>query len=159
MTRLWLPRTMICCAFVFVGLAAGGAAVAYWATSGAGNGTARSGVSPVIDLTAGTAVGDLFPGGTATVSTIAANPAPSSGRIGSLALNTAQGMGGFTISGAPNCAGSAFSFTTQTNNGAGWTVPGNSTLTIALSSAISLSSTAANACQGATVTVHLIAGS
>jgi hypothetical protein len=68
-------------------------------------------------------------------------------------------MGGFTISGAPNCAGSAFSFTPQTNNGAGWTVPGNSTLTITLPSAISLSSTAANACQGANVTVHLIAGS
>jgi hypothetical protein len=55
------------------------------------------------------------------------------------------------------------SFTTQTNLGAGWTVPGkvgavNGSLSITLTAALAMSTAAANACQGATFTVFLAAG-
>jgi hypothetical protein len=55
------------------------------------------------------------------------------------------------------------SFTTATNNGAGWTVPAksgsvNGTLTVALPNGLAMNAAAANACQGATITVYLTAG-
>jgi hypothetical protein len=55
----------------------------------------------------------------------------------------------------PGCVVSTLSFTTQTNGGAGWTVPGNGSLPLTLASALSMSTSAANACQGATFTVYL----
>jgi hypothetical protein len=55
------------------------------------------------------------------------------------------------------------SFATQTDGGAGWTVPGkvgntNGTLAVSLTNALAMSLGAANACQGATTTVYLTAG-
>ena len=44
---------------------------------------------------------------------------------------------------------------TQTNGGAGWTVPGSGVLSVTLTGALAMGSGAANACQGATFTVHL----
>jgi hypothetical protein len=55
------------------------------------------------------------------------------------------------------------SFTTQTNGGAGWTVPGkigtvNGTLSITVMNALAMGVGAANACQGASLTSYLAAG-
>jgi hypothetical protein len=52
---------------------------------------------------------------------------------------------------------SALGFTTQTNGGAGWTVPAGSpgSLSIAMPGALTMTAGASNACQGATFTVHL----
>jgi hypothetical protein len=80
-------------------------------------------------------------------------------RVGSLALDTSQGTGGFAVDAAHSgCAVSALAFTTQTNGGAGWTVPGSGSLPVTLTAAVSMSTSAGNACQGATFTVYLQVG-
>jgi hypothetical protein len=73
-----------------------------------------------------------------------------------LALDTTQGTSGFAADAAhAACALAALSFATQSNGGAGWTVPGGSVVALTLPNAISMSTNAANACQGATFTVYL----
>ena len=53
------------------------------------------------------------------------------------------------------CVLATLSFTTQTNGGAGWTVAGGQALAVTLANALSMTTCAANACQGATFTVYL----
>ena len=54
------------------------------------------------------------------------NPNPGQIRVGSLALDTSQGTGGFAVDGGHSgCGLATLSFATQTNGGAGWTVPGS----------------------------------
>jgi hypothetical protein len=92
-----------------------------------------------------------------TVSVVNGNP----GRIvvGSLLLDTGQGTNGFSVDGGHSgCNLAALGYTTQTNGGAGWSVAGSSTLPLDLSGAVSLSTSAVSACQGAQVTVYLQAG-
>jgi hypothetical protein len=106
----------------------------------------------------------LFPGGVTNVVLTVSNPNPYSVRIGSLALDTGQGTGGFAVdAGHAGCAVSTLTFTTQTNGGAGWTVTGrlgavDGTLSVNLPNALAMGSGAANACQGASYTVYLAAG-
>ncbi len=84
------------------------------------------------------------------------NPNAAQIRVGSLALDTSQGTGGFAVDGAHSACGLAtLSFTTQTNGGAGWTVPGSGALPVTLTNALSMGNGAANACQGAAFTVYL----
>ncbi|MCW2779722.1 MAG: laminin sub domain 2 [Marmoricola sp.] len=134
-------------------------------TSGSGHGTGSGTTATTADLLLGpgTASADLFPGGTGDVVLTISNPNASPVRVGSLALDSAQGAGGFTIdSGHSGCAAASLAFSTQTN-GAGWTTPAkigavNGTLSVTLRHAVSMNLTAANACQGATIAVYLTAG-
>ncbi|GAA4731980.1 hypothetical protein GCM10023350_14190 [Nocardioides endophyticus] len=101
----------------------------------------------------------LFPGGQASVALTITNPNLASVRVGSLALDTSRGSGGFAVDGAhAGCVLSALSFATHTNAGAGWTVAGSGSLSVTLTNALSMTASAANACQGATFTVYLTAG-
>ena len=61
--------------------------------------------------------------------------------------------------GHSGCGLAPLSFTTQTNGGAGWTVPGSGSLPVTLTDALSMGTGAANACQGATFTVYLTVAS
>lgn len=136
-----------------------GAASAYWSGSGTGSGSGSNGTTQAVTLTPATAAAQLHPGGQAGVELRIVNPNPGSVRIGSLALDTTQGTGGFSVdAGHSACGVSSLSFTTQTNDGAGWTVPGSGSLPVTLATALSMSTSAANACQGATFTVYLKAG-
>jgi hypothetical protein len=145
-------------------LPAGGAAFAYWSQSGSGGGSETTGTTVAVTLGPGTPAAGLFPGGTANVELTVSNPNVSPVQIGSLALDTGQGTGGFAVdAGHSGCAVSTLSFTTQTNSGAGWTVPakvgaGNGTLSVTLTNALAMSSGAANGCQGASFTTYLAAG-
>ena len=88
------------------------------------------------------------------------NPDAAQIRVGSLALDTSQGTGGFAVDGGHSgCGLATFSFATQTNGGAGWTVPGSGTFPVTLPNALSMGTGAANACQGATFSVFLTAAS
>jgi hypothetical protein len=115
-------------------------------------------------LSPGTPSSSLYPGGQSDVILSASNPNLSPIHIGSLALDTSQGTSGYSVdSGHSGCATSALTYTTQTNGGAGWTVPAkvgtvNGTLSITLPTALAMSTTAANACQGAALTIYLAAG-
>ncbi len=64
----------------------------------------------------------------------------------------------------PACGTSTLAYTPQTGPGAGWSVPARAgavdgTLAVTLSQAVSMGTTAASSCQGATFTVYLRAGS
>jgi hypothetical protein len=139
-------------------------AFAYWRASGIGSGAEVSGTTVSVTLSPGTPTATLYPGGQADVLLTVSNPNASPVRIGSLALDTGQGTSGFAVdAGHSGCAVATLSYTTQTNGGAGWTVPGkvgavNGTLAITLTNALSMGVAAANACQGATSTVFLAAG-
>ena len=140
-------------------LLAAGSATAHWAASGAGSGSSDTGTTSAVTLNPATPTAVLFPGGQASVVLTATNPNVAAIRVGSLALDTGQGTGGFAVDGGHSgCALAALSFATQTNAGAGWTVAGSANLSITLTNAISLTAAAVNACQGASFTVYLTAG-
>lgn len=135
-----------------------GVATAYWRTSGAGAGAAATPSPSALTLAPATPTAQLYPGGQASVVLTVSNPNPGPIRVGSLALATGQGTGGFAVDGAHSgCGLAALSFTTQTNGGAGWTVPGSSAVAVTLTNALSMATSAANACQGASFTVFLTA--
>lgn len=145
-----------------VGLVGASAALAYFTSAGSGQGSASAGTTQPVTLSAGTPTVALYPGGQADVALTISNPNPVSVRIGSLALDPAQGSGGFAVdSQHTGCSVSALSYAAQS---VGWTVPPksgstNGSLTVDLTNAISMSASAANACQGASFTVYLKAGS
>jgi hypothetical protein len=145
-------------------LPVGGTAFAYWSQSGSGAGSGTTGTTVAVTLSPGTPAPGLYPGGTANVELTVSNPNASAVRIGSLLLDTGQGTGGFAVdSGHSGCVVSTLSLTTQTNGGAGWTVPAkvgavNGTLSVTLTNALAMGVDAANACQGASFTVYLAAG-
>ena len=136
-----------------------GSATAYWSASGGGSGSASTGTPSAVTLSPATPTAALFPGGQASVVLTITNPNAASIRVGSLALDTSQGTGGFAVDGGHSgCGLGTLSFTTQTNAGAGWTVAGSGNLSVTLTNALSMSAAAANACQGASFTVYLAAG-
>jgi hypothetical protein len=150
--------------YVILALATCSAVYAFWTAGGisAGSGTAATTVA--MSLTPGTPTASLQPGGQASVTLAVSNPNDTTIRIGSLALDTGQATGGFGVDTAHSgCTVSALSFTTQTNGGAGWSVPAkvgatNGTLSITFANALARGTGAANACQGASITVYLAAG-
>lgn len=130
----------------------------YVTAGGAGTGAAASGTAAQVTLTPAAPTTLLYPGGTASVVMAATNPNPGPVRIVSLSLDTTQASSGFAVdTDHAGCAVSALSFTTQTNGGAGWTLPPGST-SISLPAALAMSPSAANACQGASFTVYVKTG-
>lgn len=157
-------RVLLALLLVILALPAGGTAFGYWSGSGSGAGSATTGTNLAVTLSPVTPTDTLYPGGQANVLLSVSNPNTSPVRIGSLALDTSQGTLGFAVdAGHSGCAVSTLSFTTQTNGGAGWTVPAkvgavDGMLAITLTNALAMGVAAANACQGATFTVYLAAG-
>ena len=137
-------------------------ATGVWHHSGSGTGAA-TGTSVAVTLSPGSATAGLYPGGSANVVLTVTNPNMFAVPIGSLASDTGQGTAGLAVdAGHSGCAVGVLTFTTQTNGGAGWTVPAkvagvNGTLPITLTNALAMGSGAANACQGASLTVYLAA--
>lgn len=142
----------------------GGAANAYWSASGGGAGSGGTGTTVAVTLTPGAPVADLHPGRSSDVALTVSNPNRALVHLGSLALDTGGGTGGFSVDPAhAACSVAALSFTTQTNGGSGWTVPArvgttDGTLAVVLTNALSMSLDAANACQGVSATIYLTAG-
>lgn len=159
-------RTLLAAGTVVLGLAAG--AVAFWSATGSGEATTVLGSPNQLTLTSGTPQNQLSPGNAANVTAVATNSNPYFVTIDSLALDTADGTAGFDVDGGHSaCDLSAIHFTPQDAPvsvfGPGWRVPPkvgdtDGTLPIELSDALVMDSDAANSCQGATFTVHLIAG-
>lgn len=151
-----------CAVFALVVLPVGGIALAYWGGTGNGTGTSATGDIVPVTLTVGTPPANLRPGATAHVVLTATNTNDTAVRINSLSLDTASGTGGFAVdAGHSGCDVAVLSFSTQTNGGSGWMIPArvglvNGTLGITLPNAIGMSTSAANACQGATFTVYLV---
>jgi hypothetical protein len=137
-----------------------GAAVAYWGTTGGGSAAASTDTASPLTLGPASPAAHLVPGGQTSVVLTITNPNSASVRIGSLAPDTSQGANGFGVDGAHlGCVLSALSFATQTNAGAGWIVPGSAALSVTLTNALSMATSAADACQGAAFTVYLTVAS
>jgi hypothetical protein len=156
-----LPRVAVALA----ALAIAGGALAYWSTVGSGSGSASSADTQAVTISVGSPTSQLYPDGSAAVALTISNPNGFQVSIPSLALDTSQGTNGFDVDGAHSaCDVSTLSFAPQSNSGAGWNVPPkigttDGSLDVDLADAISMSGSAANACQGATFTVYLKVGS
>ncbi len=157
-------RVLVTLLLVVAALGVAGAAAAFWTGSGGGLGSGTTATTQPVVLTPATPTAGLYPGERADVALTVANPNAASVVITSLRLDTANGSGGFAVDGGHSgCATSALSFTTQTNSGTGWTVPGrqdgeDGRLSITLPDALAMATGAADACQGSAITVYLAAG-
>lgn len=137
---------------------AGGAA-AYWLVMGNGSTGTQAGTVSAVSLSPATTSTLLLPGGTADVAVSIDNGNPGRVFVGSLLLDTGQGTNGFAVDGGHSgCNLAALGYTTQSNGGAGWFVAGSSTLPLDLAGAVSLTTAAVSACQGAQITVYLKVG-
>jgi hypothetical protein len=141
-------------------LVVAGAATAYWTTGGSGSASASVTNPDPVSIAPGSATGFLYPGTSADLAVSITNPNPFSVNLPSLVLDTGQGSGGFGVDGSHSgCTLSALSYATQSNGGAGWTVPANATnWPLDLANAVSLSTAAVTECQGASFKVYLAVG-
>ena len=137
-------------------LVAGGAAIAFWTSSGTGSGTATVGTDSGLTIT-GVAFGNaLYPGTKSPVSfTITNSSANSAVTVAQVVADTSFGTNGIT--GLPGgCDPADFSFPNYTVN---QSIPASGTLnvTIPTSGGLALSNTASNqdACKNATPVLHL----
>jgi hypothetical protein len=145
---------------ILAGAAAG--AFAYWNGPGTGTATTALANTETLSFEPGVPTAQLYPGGDTGVAIVAINPNPYFVEIGTMSLDTAQGAGFEVDAEHSGCGLSALSFVPQDNEGDGWEVPpragtNDGRLTIDLDSALLMSSSASNACQGATFSVHLVA--
>lgn len=163
-SKVRAPERIIRAFVLALTLAAASTAFAYWRSPGAGSGAATTGTSVAVTLSVGSPTAALYPGGQGDVALTIDNPNSFRVHVGSLSLATGQGTGGYAVdSGHTGCATSVLSFTTQTNGSTGWNIPPkvgstNGSLAVDLSSALAMSASAADACQGATFSVYLSAG-
>jgi hypothetical protein len=138
-------------------------AFAYWTT--APTTTSATTVLPdlqPITFSVGVPTAELSPGHTAGVSIVAHNPNAYFVHITAMSLDTDHpGIPPFIVDAAHSpCDVGALSFSTQNNGGGGWDVPAkvdeqDGLLSLDLSSSITMSAGALNACQGASFTVRL----
>ena len=151
-------RVIITAALVIGAVAIGGTAAAFWTRLGSGAGSAESGSTTPVTLTPGAATAGLYPGSSIGVAFTVTNPNSTSVTIERFSLDTTQGAGGFAVdAGHSACTVSSLSFPSQTQVG-GWTVAGNGTLGVSLPASLAMATAAPSACQGATFTVFLRAG-
>jgi len=156
-----MPRSRILIAVVSAGVALAlqpQPATAFWRAPGSGTGSGSTTTMRALVVAPGTPTQSLFPTGLARgdVATTLTNPNAFPVSIPRLALDTTRGSGGYAVDAAhAACTVASLSYTTQTNGGAGWTVPGAGAISVDLTNAIALSTGAPNACQAATFTVYL----
>jgi hypothetical protein len=136
-----------------------GCAGAFWLAFGSGSGGTQAGTAAAVTLAPAATSTSLLPGSTAGVAVSIVNGNPSRVFVGSLLLDASLGTNGFAVdAGHAGCNLAALGYTTQTNGGSGWSVAANSALPLDLSGAVSLSTAAVSACQGAQITVYLRVG-
>jgi hypothetical protein len=147
---------------IAVMILAGGAAgaFAYWSGPGSGTATTVLANTETLSFEPGVPTAQLYPGGDTGVAIVAVNPNPYFVEIGTISLDTNEGVGFDVDSGHSGCGLSALSFVPQDNGGTGWEIPPRAgttdgRLTIDMASALLMSTSASDACQGATFTVHL----
>lgn len=145
--------------FVVLGLALSGVASAYFTAGGSGSGSAGTGTTQDLTLGPATPATQVYPGGQAAVAVTVTNPNPGAVRLESLALDPGQASGGFAVDQAHSgCGVSSLTFAAQNNGGTGWNIPGNGSVTLSLVNALTMSTSASAACQGASFTVYLKTG-
>jgi hypothetical protein len=141
-----------------------GIVAAFWGGAGAGTGSANAGTALALTISGGSPSSQLYPGGAAGVSVMVSNPNLFPIRLRSLTIDDARGSAGFSVdAGHLGCSTAVLSLADSDNGGAGWTIPAKSgavdgTLAAELVNAVSMTSSASAACQGATFTVYVKTG-
>lgn len=153
MNRINKKRALIALSCVCaLGITAG--AIAYFTSTGSGTGTAKVGSTQAVTLH-GTVAGELYPGVSQTVSFTVDNPSPGAQRVGTITLASITADAGH-----PTCStllGTTADFDIQAvainktfPSGSGQSVEKTGTLTM------NDTGVSQDACQGATLTVHLV---
>ena len=127
----------------------GGAAFAYFTSSGSGSGTATvaGAPSPVTIATNATPATPLQPGGTGDLVITATNPNPYAVQVTALTIGTVTG-----------CTTPAVSLVTPSGNYLPFTIPPNaSSQRLVITGSLKMGVGASNDCQGASLTVPLTA--
>jgi len=156
-----VPRYRVIRLAVLLVICISSVALSYWRGAGTGAAAGGAATASAVVIAPAPAGADLYPGGQANVLLTIANPNPFSVRLGSLSLDTSRGTGGFAVdAGHAACGLSALSFATQS---ASWSVgprvgSSNGSLSVTLPGALSMTTGAVSACQGASFTVYLVAG-
>lgn len=133
-----------------------GAAIAFWTSSGTGQGTATVGTDSGLPISAVTFGNTLYPGGKSPVSfTITNSSANSAITVAQVAADTSFGATGVT--GLPGgCSAADFTFPTYTVN---QSIPAGGTLNVTVPTAggLAFANTGSNqdACKGASPVLHL----
>lgn len=159
------PRAVALAVAILAGAGFVSVALAFWGGDGQGQAQLQLGDPKPLILSPGSPSAQLYPGGVGHVEAVAINANPYPVHLGSLALDTESGTGGFSVdAGHSGCGLATLGFVPSDNGGAGWHVPPRAgstdgSLPINLDNAITMGTDADNACQGATFTVHLVAGS
>jgi hypothetical protein len=145
-------------AFIALGcacaLAVAGIALAYFTSSGSGTGTATAGTSSAVTLHA-TISNSLYPGSSSPVSFTVDNPSSGVQRVGtvtlaSISVDASHSSCSTTITGGnPDFTMAAVPVNQVVNPGNGQSVAATGTLTM------NETGTNQDACQGATLTLHL----
>jgi len=129
-------------------------AYAYFTTTGSGTGTATVGSSSAVTLHA-TVGSNLYPGSAATVSFTLDNPSQGSQRVGTISLSSITADAGHstcsttTTGGTPDFTMAAVAVNKTFSPGNGQTVTPTGSLTM------NETGVSQDACQGATLTLHL----
>jgi hypothetical protein len=131
-----------------VAIAAVGAAIAYFTTSGSGTGSASVGSSSAVTIH-GTVSGALYPGSSATVNFTVDNPSSGSQRVNGIQLEKVT-----TDAAHSGCVTSDFTMPNVTVN---QTFPSGNAQAVTATGSLSMANTALNqdACQGAPLTLSL----
>lgn len=146
MTRL--SRAAVIAALLIAVLAGG--VLAYFTAAGHTDASAAVGNVADITLSAGTPSSALYPGSSADIAVLVSNPNASSVHLPSLVLDG----GGITVdAGHSGCDTAKVHYSAQ----GAYDLPAG-THQLDLAGVVSMDADAASACQGATFTVHLKAG-
>src|SRR5262249_35460461 len=145
-------------AVALIASAAAGTSRAYFTAPGTGTGTAAAANALRVTLTPATPTAELYPGGSADVALAVSNPNAGTVVIPSFVLDTSRGDDGLDVD--DDHGGCNLSALTFTGAAGSWTIPAHAgSFTIDSPGAVALSTSAADACQGATFTVYLKVGS
>jgi hypothetical protein len=126
------------------GLLASGVAWAAWTADGTGNGYAGATTAEELTTSVATASADLYPGGTGDVKVTINNP-------NDYAVNVTSISGNGTITDdKAACTVTGVTFANQTGT---WNVAANSSSTVTLADAASMSNASDDGCQGAVFTI------
>jgi len=145
-------------AAVVLGFVGANGVLAYTTGSGTGFGRAQVDNSQPVTIAPGTAVDPLFPGSSADVVATISNPNGIAIHVPALGLDATHGAAdGFSVDAAhAACNLDSLRFNgPQTDSGDPFVIPPHGSLDVDLVGAVSMDTTATDACQGATLTVYL----
>lgn len=146
---LWHPKKTVLLVALAVAVAVAGIGIAAWSTSGSGNAAAKAASASTLVLSDASAyaTANLYPGATGSAVLRVQNP-----NSFAVTITTVTRTGAITSDKGAACdAATGITFTDQT--GLSVSVAASTTATVTLSSAVLMSNSSDNSCQGAVFTI------